>query len=99
MLAYHIRFFCALQHVFSCHIEKQQIQIHLMTATRSKGHEFDGVIILDTYDDEWPHRLAKDLEEERRLFYVAMTRAKKYLYFVTSADKELSRFLGEIGLN
>ncbi len=79
--------------------EKQQIQIHLMTATRSKGHEFDGVIILDTYDDEWPHRLAKDLEEERRLFYVAMTRAKKYLYFVTSADKELSRFLGEIGLN
>jgi DNA helicase-2/ATP-dependent DNA helicase PcrA len=44
------------------------------------------------------------LEEERRLFYVAMTRAKERLYF-TSADRyggprerKLSRFLGELGL-
>ncbi|MBT7006965.1 UvrD-helicase domain-containing protein [Candidatus Falkowbacteria bacterium] len=43
------------------------------------------------------------LEEERRLFYVAMTRAKKHLYFTSAdnyggvRDKKLSRFLDELG--
>ena len=43
------------------------------------------------------------LEEERRLFYVAITRAKKHLYFTSSSDyggsqkKKLSRFLLELG--
>lgn len=69
-----------------------------MTATRSKGHEYDGVIILDCYDTEWPNSLAEDIEEERRLMYVAMTRAKKYLYFISSNDKEESRFIDEMGL-
>ncbi len=45
------------------------------------------------------------LEEERRLFYVAMTRAKKELYFASAADyggarpKKISRFLYEMGYN
>lgn len=74
-------------------------KITLITATRSKGHEYDGVIILDCYDNEWPNSLAEDLEEERRLMYVAMTRAKKYLYFISSSDKEQSRFIAEMGIS
>ena len=56
--------------------QNQEIKIHLMTATRSKGHEYDAVIILDVDDDEWPNRLTDNIEEERRLFYVAMTRTR-----------------------
>lgn len=78
--------------------ENQSIKVQLMTATRSKGHEFDAVIILDSNDDEWPNRLNRDIEEERRLFYVAMTRARKYLYFVTPSDRLESRFLLEAGV-
>ena len=72
--------------------------IHLMTATRSKGHEFDAVIILDADDGEWPARMSNDIEEERRLFYVALSRARKYLCFVISGEKLESRFLLEAGL-
>ena len=74
-------------------------KVVLVTATRSKGHEYDGVIILDCYDTEWPNSLAEDIEEERRLMYVAMTRAKKYLYFISSNDREESRFINEMGLS
>lgn len=77
------------------HIATKDVPIHLVTATRSKGHEYDAVIILDAYDDEWPNRLTDDIEEERRLFYVAMTRAKKYLYYQESEEKLCSRFLLE----
>jgi DNA helicase-2/ATP-dependent DNA helicase PcrA len=62
---------------------------------------------------EIPEALAKDeapapeahLEEERRLFYVAMTRAKRGLYFASASDyggakpKKVSRFLHEMGYN
>ena len=75
-----------------------ETKIHLMTATRSKGHEYDAVIILDVDEDEWPNQLSDDIEEERRLFYVALSRAKKYLCFVTSEDRLESRFLLESGL-
>ncbi len=73
-------------------------KIHLMTATRSKGHEYDAVIVLDVDDGEWPIHLADDIEEERRLFYVALSRARKYLCFVNSSDKLESRFLLEARL-
>ena len=64
-------------------------KLHLMTALRAKGREFDAVIVLDSNDDIWPIRLAKsapELEQERRLFYVAMTRTKKRLRFVYSSQ-------------
>lgn len=73
-------------------------KIHLMTATRSKGHEYDAVIVLDVDDGEWPNHLTNDIEEERRLFYVAMSRARKYLCFVNSSDRLESRFLLEARL-
>jgi DNA helicase-2/ATP-dependent DNA helicase PcrA len=60
-------------------------KIHLMTALRAKGKEFDAVIILDANDGIWPNRLALENEgeeQERRLFYVAMTRAIKRLIII-----------------
>jgi len=77
-------------------VGSEDSKITLVTATRSKGHEYDAVIILDCYDSEWPNSLADDIEEERRLMYVAMTRARKYLYFISSNDKEESRFIAEM---
>lgn len=83
-----------------------QRQLHLMTALRAKGREFDTVFILDAVDGIWPSKQAKtegELEQERRLFYVAMTRARKNLFFVVEdqfGDKHLnaSPYLKEIGL-
>ena len=78
--------------------ETNETAINLVTATRSKGHEYDAVIILDANDNEWPNYLADDMEEERRLFYVALSRARKFLYFISSEEKTDSRFLHEAGL-
>ena len=54
--------------------------LHLMTAFRAKGKEFDTVILLDVNDGIWPNRNAKtpaQHEVERRVFYVAFTRARE----------------------
>lgn len=56
--------------------------VHLMTALRAKGKEFHTVIMLDVNDGIWPTVHAETVEQkeqERRLFYVAMTRAKERL--------------------
>ena len=77
--------------------------LHLMTATRAKGKEFDTVILLDTVDGIWPHQRATDqreLEAERRLFYVAFTRAKERVIMLTSTETGLiSPFIDELGLS
>lgn len=60
----------------------EHCDVTLTTIHSSKGLEFDTVFIVDLLNDEFPSReyLQGDLlEEERRLFYVAMTRAKKRL--------------------
>ena len=77
-----------------------------MTALRTKGREFDTVFILDAVNNIWPSKLAKtedELEQERRLFYVAMTRAKKNLFFVVENNLgdtqcNVSPYLQEMGL-
>lgn len=80
------------------YLETGDIVLHLVTATRAKGHEYDAVIVLDADDNEWPNHQTMDIEEERRLFHVALSRAKKYLYFVIAGDRIASRFLLEAGL-
>ena len=54
-----------------------------MTGIRSKGREFDSVILLDAIDQIWPcvgpSGTIDNEEEERRMFYVAMTRSKEEL--------------------
>jgi len=57
--------------------------VHLMTALRAKGKEYDTVVVLDANDGMWPIRYAEtqqELEQERRVFYVAVTRPRKRLY-------------------
>lgn len=57
--------------------------VHLLTMHASKGLEFDTVYLLDVNKGKVPKGskfTPEELEEERRLFYVAMTRAKKQLY-------------------
>ena len=58
--------------------------IKLSTIHSSKGLEYDIVYIIDLVDGVIPSNKgdSKDLEEERRLFYVAMTRAKTNLYLI-----------------
>lgn len=77
--------------------------LHLMTATRAKGKEFDTVILLDTVENVWPHSRSTDdqrkLEAERRLFYVAFTRARRKVIMLTTADAPISRFVTEMGFD
>ena len=82
--------------------------LQLMTIHSSKGLEFDVVFISGLEDGLCPHEqsLSDDgLEEERRLMYVAVTRAKKKLYLTLAQSRMLhgqtrynipSRFLDEI---
>jgi DNA helicase-2/ATP-dependent DNA helicase PcrA len=86
--------------------EQLDARLHLMTALRAKGREFDAVVILDANDEIWPIRHAttdRKREQERRLFYVATTRARKFIAFVLSdellgARLKPSPYLCELGL-
>ena len=72
--------------------------VHLLTLHRAKGLEFEAVYLPWIEEGELPSRRAKgdDLEEERRLLYVGLTRAKRHL-LVTWSGKP-SRFLEELGI-
>ena len=75
--------------------------LHLMTATRSKGKEFDTVVLLDTVETLWPHVKSKTIEEieaERRLFYVAFTRARERVIMLRREGDAPSRFVDELDL-
>ncbi len=74
------------------------IAVNLMTIHLAKGLEFDRVFIAGASEGTLPHHMAYDssdeLEEERRLMYVAMTRAKQEL--AISFTSMPSRFLYEL---
>ena len=76
--------------------------LHLMTATRAKGKEFDTVILLDTVQGIWPYQRTKELREmeaERRLFYVAFTRARRRIVLLMSREAGfISPFVEELEL-
>lgn len=79
-------------------------RLHLMTALRTKGKKFDSVYVLHANKDVWPHKKAVSearMESERRLFYVAVTRAQKKLTFVVDnlmPSDCPSPYLAEMGL-
>lgn len=70
--------------------------VNLLTLHRSKGLEFEAVFLPKVENNELPHRRA-DLAEERRLFYVGLTRAKSHLYVTWSTRRGASLFLEELG--
>lgn len=78
--------------------------VRIMTYHGSKGLEFDYVVMPDLNEGSVPHKKAsteKEIEEERRMFYVAMTRAREklYLYYRKGTKEEpetMSRFLKPI---
>jgi DNA helicase II / ATP-dependent DNA helicase PcrA len=84
-------------------VEDNEDKVSLMTVHKSKGTEFNAVFMVGCEDGLFPHYRMMDegLEEERRLFYVGMTRAKQYLHiscagFRFSEPKRASRFLHDI---
>ncbi len=66
-------------------VSRPEKYITLSTIHSAKGKEWDTVFIIALNDGAFPGRRATDIEEERRLFYVAATRARKYL-FLTSYE-------------
>jgi DNA helicase-2/ATP-dependent DNA helicase PcrA len=73
--------------------------VHLLTYHRAKGLEFEAVFLPRLEEKELPSKLSKTpaaLDEERRLLYVGLTRAKRHLT-VTWSGKP-SRFLAELDL-
>ena len=82
----------------------QEDALNLLTFHASKGLEFRRVYLIDLNEGLVPHRRAKtkeEIEEERRVLYVAMTRAKEELYLLYTEkrggrDIPPSRFLREL---
>lgn len=89
--------------------EDQIEKVTLMTVHAAKGLEFDSVCITGLEENLFPSNMSGDderqIEEERRLFYVAMTRARKYLMLSYATTRfrygstdfcEPSRFLKDV---
>ena len=90
-------------------LDETKSAVHLLTMHNAKGLEFPVVFVVGMEEGIFPHRSSSigssEIEEERRLAYVGMTRAMKRLYltaarrrmlFGTWQNNALSRFLGEI---
>lgn len=79
----------------------------LLTMHRAKGREFDAAAITDLNDGQIPHYTRyspltpEKIEEARRLLYVAVTRARRLLMYITDDEnwRKPSRFLfeGQLG--
>ncbi|MFZ2187342.1 MAG: UvrD-helicase domain-containing protein [Candidatus Moraniibacteriota bacterium] len=90
-------------------ISKESDEVHVMTIHSSKGLEFPVVFILGLEEGIFPHSRStlspQELEEERRLMYVGLTRAKEKIYLLYTEQRTIfgatqvnppSRFLQEI---
>jgi DNA helicase-2/ATP-dependent DNA helicase PcrA len=93
-------------------LDAEPPKVTLMTCHSAKGLEFDEVFLIGLEEGLLPHAVAaeedEEVEEERRLCYVAMTRARKRLTLTSAESRvvygerrvcEPSRFLGEIPAN
>ena len=60
----------------------------LSTVHRVKGQEWPHVVVHHADAEQYPHRLAEDVEEERRLFHVAITRASIHATIVTGPGSQ-----------
>ena len=82
----------------------KQEGVRLMTLHAAKGLEFDSVFLIEANEGQIPYKKAKtdrETEEERRLFYVGMTRAREqltvcYVKIKNGKASEPSRFVDEL---
>ena len=104
-----------LEHSFDAPNENKDNSVNIMTIHASKGLEFPFVFVPGLEEGNLPHEKSSStlegIEEERRLFYVALTRAKYGLYLShsemhfkkkigkTEYGQKRSRFLSEIDVN
>lgn len=76
-------------------VEQNEKAVRLMTVHAAKGLEFDCVFICGLEDGLFPHKKSwqdeknEDSEEERRLFYVALTRAKKKVFLSNAQTRTI----------
>jgi ATP-dependent DNA helicase UvrD/PcrA len=93
--------------VFASEVKKGDM-VQLMTLHSAKGLEFPACFIVGLEDNILPHEKSASLEEERRLFYVGITRARKFLTLSMARSRmrmgkvyptNPSRFLFEIPKN
>lgn len=91
-----------LQHVRQLHVEDEHIEQHsqgrltLMSIHRAKGLEWPVVFIPCAADDQLPAPATSNLEEERRLLYVALTRCQRQVHVLYAPEDKLSRFLLQV---
>ena len=90
-------------------IEESDDMVTLMTLHSAKGLEYPAIFLVGLEEGIFPGNLSmgseEDIQEERRLFYVGITRAKKYLYITFAKKRTIfgstsynppSRFVNEI---
>ena len=68
-------------------------RLFIMTIHKAKGLEFDNVILYDITNGRMPYYRSRNVDEDARVLYVAMSRAKKRLYI--TYENRISNFLGE----
>ena len=80
---------------------KKDERVKLLTIHKSKGMEYPVVFIIGCNEELLPHHKNKNIDDERRLFYVAITRAEKELYLsyvdmYNNKTKNISSFIDNI---
>jgi DNA helicase-2/ATP-dependent DNA helicase PcrA len=99
----HIADYTAEMKKIAAQRENTENAVTLATLHSAKGLEFDTVFLIDVNEGIMPYKKAvldKDIEEERRLFFVGMTRARRKLCLCSVAslrdeEAEVSRFIKE----
>jgi len=75
--------------------------LRLTTIHNAKGREYTAVALINLREGRLPHFRAKDIDAEKRLFYVGVTRAERVLMYISERDdwgNPPSRFLGPSGV-